>query len=49
MLGLENRAREREMVSRLLAHLHPAILSVDQAEAGFTRLLTAAEVCTLLL
>ena len=42
--GMECKARERELVSQLLAHLSPSVLSADQAASGFTRLLVAAEV-----
>ena len=41
---MEHKDWERELVSQLLAHLHPSALSSDQAASGFTRLLTSAEV-----
>lgn len=44
MQGMECKARERELVSCLLAYLHSSALTTEQAAAGFTRLLIAAEV-----
>ncbi|KAK9805111.1 hypothetical protein WJX73_009330 [Symbiochloris irregularis] len=43
LLAMEERPRERELVSKLLTHLHPSMLTTDQAEAGFLRLLYSAE------
>ena len=44
VLGMEGKARERELVSSLLAALCPACLAPQHTAGGFTRLLSSAEV-----
>ena len=47
LLALDRKDREREMVSVLLAALHPNTLSEDAIAQGFTSLMLACEVCTI--
>ncbi len=45
LLALDRKDREREMVSVMLAALHPSTLSEDAIAQGFTSLMLACEVC----
>ena len=49
LLALDRKDREREMVSVLLAALHPSTLSEAAIAQGFTALMLACEVCISLL
>ena len=47
MLALDRKDREREMVSVLLAELHPRVLSEDEIGEGFTAIMLSCEVTVL--
>ncbi len=47
MLALDRKDREREMVSVLLAELHPRVLSEDEIGEGFTAIMLSCEVTAL--
>ena len=44
MLALDRKEREREMVSLLLAELHPRVLSEREIGEGFTAVMLSCEV-----
>lgn len=44
MLALDRKGREREMVSVLLADLHPKVLSEEEVGEGFTAIMLSCEV-----
>ena len=44
MLALDRKEREREMVSLLLAELHPRVLSEREVGEGFTAVMLSCEV-----
>ena len=44
LLALDRKDREREMVSVLLAELHPKTLSEEQIGEGFTAIMLSCEV-----
>lgn len=46
LLALDRKDREREMVSVLLAELHPKTLSEEQIGEGFTAIMLSCEVPT---
>ncbi len=46
LLALDRKDREREMVSVLLAELHPKTLSEEQIGEGFTAIMLSCEVIT---
>ena len=46
LLALDRKDREREMVSVLLAELHPKTLSEKQIGEGFTAIMLSCEVIT---
>ena len=43
LLALDRKDREREMVSVLLAELHPKVLAEEQISAGFTAIMLSCE------
>jgi hypothetical protein len=47
LLGLDRKNHEREMISVLLATLHPKALSEAKLAEGFTALMLACEVCNI--
>ncbi len=44
MLALDRKEREREMVSVMLAELHPRVLSEEEIGEGFTAIMLSCEV-----